>query len=59
MVERAEARVTAAEQEAAAEREQRRRVMEAAANGNLPLVSSPGIVDPLHMAALQPKEAYC
>ncbi|CAL8467199.1 g6735 [Coccomyxa elongata] len=42
VVDRAEARATAAEQEAAAEREQRHRVMEAAANGNLPLVSSPG-----------------
>ncbi|KAK9917001.1 hypothetical protein WJX75_009773 [Coccomyxa subellipsoidea] len=42
VLERAEARVVAAEQEAATEREQRCRVMEAAANGNLPLVSSPG-----------------
>lgn len=46
VVEQAEARVTAAEQEAVAEREQRRRIMEAAANGNLPLVSSLGMVDP-------------
>jgi hypothetical protein len=32
----------AAEQEAAAEKDQRRRVMEAAANGSLPLLSAPG-----------------
>ncbi len=45
VLERAEARVLAAEKEAATEREQRCRVMEAAANGNLPLVSTPGGMD--------------
>ena len=44
----AEARVEKAESEAATERTQRKRIMEAAANGTLPLsATSPGInVDP-------------
>lgn len=42
VLERAEARASAAEQEASAEREKCRRVMEAAAKGNLPLVTTPG-----------------
>ena len=38
----AEARIVAAEQEAAAERERCQRVLSAAANGHLPLLEGPG-----------------
>lgn len=47
VVAQAEARAEKAESEAAAEREQRKRIMEAAANGALPLAaSSPGTRTP-------------
>ena len=42
VLEHTEARALDAEQEAAAEKDQRRRVMEAAANGSLPLLAAPG-----------------
>jgi hypothetical protein len=42
VLEQAEARAAVAEQEAATEREQRQRVMDAAAKGNLQVITSPG-----------------